>query len=61
MYGGMGGREAIEILKGINPGIKAIVSSGYSENPVMANFREYGLSGVLTKPYSIDDILKVLS
>lgn len=61
IYGGMGGREAIEILKGINPGIKAIVSSGYSENPVMANFREYGFSGVLTKPYSIDDILKVLS
>ncbi|HPS59347.1 MAG TPA: 7TM diverse intracellular signaling domain-containing protein [Spirochaetota bacterium] len=61
IYGGMGGREAIEILRAINPGIKAIVSSGYSENPVMANFREYGFSGVLTKPYSIDDILKVLS
>ena len=61
IYGGMGGREAIEILKAINPGIKAIVSSGYSENPVMANFREYGFSGVLTKPYSMDDILKVLS
>ena len=61
IYGGMGGRETIEILKEINPGIRAIVSSGYSENPVMANFRDYGFSGVLTKPYSIDDIMKVLS
>ncbi len=60
VYGGMGGREAIDSLRKINPSIKAIVSSGYSENPVMANFREYGFYGVLTKPYSIDDILKVL-
>ncbi len=61
VYGGMGGRETIKVLRSINPSIKAIVSSGYSENPVLANFREYGFSDVLTKPYSIDDILKVLN
>ncbi|MDB6022321.1 MAG: multi-sensor hybrid histidine kinase [Pedosphaera sp.] len=57
---GMGGKEAIRRLKELDPQVKAIVSSGYSYDPVMANFREYGFSGVIPKPYVMDDLGRVL-
>jgi len=60
VYNGMGGKETIEILRDIDPNVKAIVSSGYSDNPVLANYREYGFSGILTKPYVIEDVLKAV-
>ncbi|MFC2038710.1 PAS domain S-box protein, partial [Chloroflexota bacterium] len=59
--GGMGGKEAIGKLLEIDPDIKAIVSSGYSTDPVMANYREYGFSGVAAKPYNISEIGKTLN
>ena len=46
---GMGGTEAIQKLIGIDPDVKAIVSTGYSNYPVVTNFREYGFHGALTK------------
>lgn len=58
--GGMGGREAIQILMKIDPHAKVIVSSGYSNDPVMANFRQYGFSGVLTKPYIMEELADIL-
>jgi PAS domain S-box-containing protein len=58
--GGMGGREAIEHLRRIDPGVKAIVSSGYSSDPVLANYRTYGFRGMVAKPYKIDDFTRVL-
>ncbi len=61
VYGGMGGKEAITELKKIDPNIKAIVSSGYSDNTIMANYKEYGFAGVLTKPYAIEDVIKSLA
>jgi len=54
--GGMGGKEAIEKLKEINPHVKAIVSSGYSNDPVMAEYRKYGFRAVIVKPYRLDEL-----
>ena len=59
--GGMGGQETIEELVKYDPAIKAIVSSGYSNDPVMSNFKEYGFSGVCEKPYSIAGLSQVIS
>ena len=54
--GGMGGKEAVKMLLSVDPKAKAIVSSGYSNDPVMANFRDYGFVAVLKKPYRLQDI-----
>ncbi len=54
--GGMGGKETIKILKKINSEVKVIVSSGYSNDPIMSNYIDYGFSGTLIKPYDIDDL-----
>jgi two-component system cell cycle sensor histidine kinase/response regulator CckA len=54
--GKMGGKEAIARLKEIDPKVKAIVSSGYSNDPVMANYSNYGFSGVIAKPYRMEDL-----
>jgi PAS domain S-box-containing protein len=58
--GGMGGKEAIKKLIEIDPEVRAIVSSGYNDDPVVSHFREYGFSGVLAKPYSIVEMSKAL-
>lgn len=59
--GGMGGREAIKRLLEIDPEIKAIVSSGYSNDPVISEYRKYGFSGVVAKPYKIQELSEVLN
>ena len=53
---GLGGVETIRRLLEIDPDVRAIVCSGYSNDPVMANFRDYGFSGVLTKPFSLQNL-----
>jgi CheY-like chemotaxis protein len=58
--GGMGGKEAIQKLVEIDPEVKAIVSSGYSDDPVMADFKKYGFSNIAAKPYNIRDLGKAL-
>ncbi len=58
--GGKGGRETIEELMTIDPDAKVIVSSGYSDDPVMSNFEEYGFRDVITKPYKLEEVGRVL-
>lgn len=58
--GGMGGKEAIQRLSEINPSIKAIVSSGYFNDPVAADFSRFGFNGVLEKPYQMEELAEVL-
>ncbi|MCF8057506.1 MAG: response regulator [Desulfocapsa sp.] len=58
--GGMGGKETLEELRAIDPKIKAIVSSGYANDPIMASYRQYGFMGVVPKPYSMNELSAVL-
>jgi CheY-like chemotaxis protein len=59
--GGMGGKEVIKRLIEIDPEVKAIVCSGYSDGPVMSNFRKYGFKGMLPKPFNSHALGKVLN
>lgn len=58
--GGMGGHEVLAALQQIAPHVKAIVSSGYANAAVMADFRQYGFSGVVTKPYKLAELSDVV-
>lgn len=59
--GGMGGPEAMTYLREIDPGVRAIVSSGYSNDPIMADYESYGFCGVVRKPYRFEELNQVLS
>ncbi len=58
--GGMGGSKAIKKILTLNPQAKVIVSSGYSNDPVMANYMDHGFSGVITKPFKINELSEVI-
>jgi CheY-like chemotaxis protein len=58
--GAMGGKEAIQHIRRLDPHIKAIVTSGYSDDPIMCDFQKYGFQGILVKPYKIFDLTKIL-
>ena len=57
---GKGGRETIAELQRLTPEITAIVSSGYSDDPVMTNPKQYGFKAAVAKPFTIGKISKVL-
>ena len=59
--GGMGGLEAIGELRRIDPNIRAIVSSGYSSDPIMANYEEYGFCGNVEKPYEVEVLIECVT
>ncbi len=54
--GGMGGKKTIEKLLQINPDVKAIVSSGYSTDPIMANYEKHGFKAVVAKPFDLKEL-----
>lgn len=57
---GMSGDAALQEILKIDPSVKAIVSSGYSSNPIMSNYQDYGFVGVLPKPYTINDLKQTI-
>ena len=58
--GGMGGKETIEELAAMDENVNAIVSSGYSTDPVMSNYHAYGFKGAIKKPYMMQDMSEAL-
>jgi PAS domain S-box-containing protein len=58
--GGMGGEVAIQKLLKIDPGVKAIVSSGYADDLVIARYEDYGFSGMVAKPYTLEQLRKAV-
>ena len=60
IHGGMGGKEAMTKLLEIDPDIKVIVSSGYSHDPVMTHYKEFGFKDVITKPFLVQKLHRVL-
>lgn len=59
--GGMGGAETASRLLALDPSAKLLVSSGYSEDPVMSNYQEYGFAGRIPKPYKPAEFSEILT
>ncbi|MCE5272024.1 PAS domain S-box protein, partial [bacterium] len=59
--GGMGGKETLSRIRRLDPEVRAVVSSGYSNDQVLADFRHYGFSGIIPKPYRVEELLEVVS
>jgi CheY-like chemotaxis protein len=57
---GMGGLETLKRLLKLDPGVKAVVSSGYSHDPIMDDHRSYGFSAIIAKPYTLGQLEEVL-
>jgi signal transduction histidine kinase/CheY-like chemotaxis protein len=58
--GGMGGRATIEMIRKTDPNVPAIVSSGYSNDPVLADFRSYGFQAMVSKPYEVTQLVRAI-
>jgi CheY-like chemotaxis protein len=54
--GGMGGEEALRKIMAIDPQVKGIVSSGYSDNPIVTDYKRFGFTGAIAKPYNIKEL-----
>jgi PAS domain S-box-containing protein len=60
VQGGMGGKEAIQLLLAVDPRIRAIISSGYSGDPIMSEYHEYGFKAAVLKPYKMEELEDIL-
>ncbi|NTV13871.1 MAG: PAS domain S-box protein [Desulfobulbaceae bacterium] len=59
--GGMGGREVIETLRALDPSVRAVAFSGYSNDPVVASFQDYGFAAVVAKPFRVEELAGVIA
>lgn len=59
--GGMGGKQTISELLKIDPNVKAVVSSGYANDPIMANYQMFGFWAIVPKPYTKAQLAEILS
>lgn len=59
--GGMGGREAVGEILALDPGARVVVTSGYSRDPILANYRDYGFCAAVVKPYRLAELNAALS
>jgi signal transduction histidine kinase/CheY-like chemotaxis protein/ABC-type uncharacterized transport system substrate-binding protein len=58
--GGMGGKVMVKKLLEIDPDAKGIVTSGYSNDPILAHYRAYGFCGMITKPFKVEEIVETI-
>ena len=58
---GMGGAQAMEKIRQVDPGVRAIVSSGYSDDPIMSRYADYGFQAVLPKPYQPTELRELVT
>jgi PAS domain S-box-containing protein len=59
--GGIGGLETLETLLTIDPAVRAIATSGYSNNAIMSSYEDYGFCGIIPKPYEISHVAELLN
>ena len=59
--GGMGGKEVVEEIRKTNTTVPIIVSSGYADDPIMANPQEYGFTASIKKPFTTIELAGVLN
>lgn len=57
---GIGGKEAVGKLLAFDPGVKIVISSGYTNDPMLTDYSSFGLAGVLAKPYRITEVKTLL-
>jgi signal transduction histidine kinase/CheY-like chemotaxis protein len=60
IQGGLGGKATMEAIRQLDTSVMAIVASGYSENPVMAEYQKYGFNAVVKKPFQIDELTRII-
>jgi len=59
--GGMGGKDALQEILRSDPGVRGVASSGYSNDPVMANPATFGFRSCLPKPYDMPDLFRAIN
>ena len=58
--GGLGGREVIRLLMIIDPDVRALISTGLMNDPVVENYRAYGFCGLVPKPFTVEELSETL-